>query len=136
MRLNNQNLRQTMESLLASLNRALEPGALEHLGHEELRDIRQHLEQLQKKVRDRMLELAPLPDNDPDYIEVVVDGQRDRIKKDIEVLNISCNNFDKLPDAIYQLKNLKKLYLYNNKFTAEEKKAIRKQFHKGVHIYF
>ncbi len=125
-----------MESLLASLKRATEPDALEHLGQNELIEIRNQLEILGKRVRDRILELSLPQDDDPDFISVVIDGKLDRIKKDIEVLNISCNNFDKLPDAIYQLKNLKKLYLYNNSFSDEEKKTIRKQFHGAVHIYF
>ena len=113
-----------MESLITSLKRAQEPDALENLGRDELKAIHSQLETLGKRVKDRLLELS-LPENDdPDYIHVIVDGKRDRIKKDIEVLNISCNSFSKLPDAIYQLKKLKKLYLYNNSFTAEEKKAI------------
>lgn len=125
-----------MDSLLATLKKALEPNALDHLGYEELKDVRKQLGLLEKRARDRMLEITPPPDSDPDYIDLIIDGQRDRIKRDIEVLNISCNNFEKLPDAIYQLKNLKKLYLFNNSFSAEEKRTIRQQFHRGVHIYF
>jgi len=124
-----------MESLLAALKRALEPGALEHLGRDELREIRQQLEKLAKRVGERIFETTPLPDSDPDFIDIVIDGKRDQIRKDIEVLNISCNNFERLPEAIYQLKNLKKLYLYNNSFSAEEKQTIRRRF-RGVHIYF
>jgi len=125
-----------MESLTASLERALEPGALENLGVDELINVQGQLESLRKRVKDRILELSLIESDDPDFVDIVIDGKLDRIKKDIEVLNISCNNFDKLPDAIYQLKNLKKLYLYNNGFSAEEKKTIRQQFHGGVHIYF
>lgn len=125
-----------MESLLAILKKNQEPGALDYLGQEELREIRSELEQLGKRVRDRILELSQPVESDPDYINIIIDGKQDQIKKDIEVLNISCNHFEKLPDAIYQLKNLKKLYLYNNSFSPEEKKTIRRQFHKGVHIYF
>lgn len=124
-----------MESLLATLKEALEPDALNHLGLDELREIWQQLEKLTKRVRERMLEAAPSPDSDPDFIDVVIDGKRDQIRKDIEVLNISCNNFERLPEPIYQLKNLKKLYLFNNSFSAEEKKNIRRRF-RGVHIYF
>lgn len=125
-----------MESLIACLKRAQEPGALENLGRDELKAIHKQLETLAKQVHEKLLEMS-LPENDDsNYIYVIVDGKRDRIKKDIQVLNISCNSFNKLPDAIYQLKNLKKLYLYNNSFSAEEKKVIRQQFHRGVHIYF
>ncbi|MBU2645865.1 hypothetical protein KKI24_14240 [bacterium] len=126
-----------MESLIASLKRAQEPGSLENLGRDELKAVHSELESLGKIVKERLLEMSlPDYDDDPDYIHVVVDGKRDRIKKDIEVLNISCNSFSRLPDAIYQLKKLKKLYLFNNSFSDEEKKTIRRQFHGGVHIYF
>ncbi len=125
-----------MENLTASLKRALEFGALENLGVDELINVQGQLESLRKRVKDRILELSLTESDDPDFIDIVIDGKLDCIKKDIEVLNISCNNFDKLPDAIYQLKNLKKLYLYNNRFSAEEKKTIRQQFHGNVHIYF
>ncbi len=125
-----------MESLIASLKRAQEPGALENLNRDELKAIANQLAALSKQVKERLLELSLPEDDDPDYIHVIVDGKRDRIKRDIEVLNISCNSFNKLPDAVYQLKKLKKLYLYNNSFSAEEKKTIRQQFHAGVHIYF
>ncbi len=125
-----------MESLLASLKRAQEPGALEDLGHDELKAIHSELEILRKMVHTRLLELSLPEEDDPDYIHIVVNGKQDRIKKDIEVLNISCNSFNTLPDVIYQLKKLKKLYLYNNSFSSEEKQTIRQQFHAGVHIYF
>jgi len=128
--------KRNMESLIGSLKRAQEPGALEDLGHDELKAIHTELETLRKMVHERLLELSLPEEDDPDYIYVVANGQRDLIKKDIEVLNISCNSFNTLPEAIYQLKKLKKLYLYNNSFSEEEKKTIRQQFHAGVHIYF
>jgi len=125
-----------MESLIACLERAQQPGALENLHRDELKAISKQLGTLGKQVREKLLEMSLPQEDDPDYIHVIVDGKRDLIKKDIEVLNISCNSLSKLPDAIYQLKNLKKLYLYNNSFSAEEKKVIRQQFHGGVHIHF
>ena len=125
-----------MENLIACLERAQEPGTLENLDRDELKAINKQLESLGKQVREKLLEMSLPKEDDPEYIHVIIDGKRDRIKKDIEVLNISCNSFSKLPEAIYQLKNLKKLYLYNNAFSAEEKKVIRQQFHGGVHIYF
>ncbi len=75
-------------------------------------------------------------DSDDEFIEIVIDGKPDLIKKNIQVLNISCNSFKKLPAAIYRLKNLQKLYLYSNSFSLEEKKKIRRSFPPRVQIYF
>jgi hypothetical protein len=74
--------------------------------------------------------------DDNEFIEFDVGGQPDRIKKTIEVLNISCNNFKTLPSVFYKLSKLKKLYLFNNQFSHEEKKKIRSSFPSRVQIYF
>lgn len=74
--------------------------------------------------------------DDEGFIEIEIDGKPDMIKRNIKVLNVSCNNFETLPRPIYTLKRLEKLYLYNNRFSSEEKRRIRQSFPAKVQIYF
>lgn len=113
--------------------------SLNQLSTERLNRLIAQLEQISVKAKDIVAQRSEPQDNANDeneYIEFEVNGQPDRIKKSIEVLNISCNNFETLPSVFYKLNNLKKLYLFNNQFSSEEKKKIRASFPSRVQIYF
>lgn len=113
--------------------------SLNQLSTERLNRLIAQLEQISVKAKDIVAQRSEPQDNANDeneYIEFEVNGQPDRIKKSIEVLNISCNNFETLPSVFYKLNNLKKLYLFNNQFSSEEKKKIRASFPPRVQIYF
>jgi len=122
--------------IIELLNSAKDERLIGELNREELKEVKRLANLLGSDAEARLAELSAAENSDPDYIDVVIVGKRDRIKKDIEVLNISCNEFDKLPEAIYELTNLKKLYLFNNRFSEEEKNRIRQRLSPGVHIYF
>jgi len=125
-----------MKQILEVMKAIQEQHLLDSFSDEELRELRRLMQALSQEAATLLAERAIAAENDPHYIEVVVDGQRDRIRRDIETLNISCNNFTQLPEAIYELKNLKKLYLFNNRFSEEEKKNIRRRLSPRTHIYF
>lgn len=125
-----------MPKIIELLNSAKDERLIGELNREELKEVKRLANLLGSDAEARLAELSAAENSDPDYIDVVIVGKRDRIKKDIEVLNISCNEFDKLPEAIYELTNLKKLYLFNNRFSEEEKNRIRQRLSPGVHIYF
>ncbi len=112
--------------------------SLTQLSTESLQRLITQLEQVSAKAKDLIAEreAASESDSDSEFIEIEVDGRPDLIKKSIEVLNISCNNYKTLPSVFYKLNNLKKLYLFNNQFSPEEKKKIRSSFPPRVQIYF
>jgi len=126
-----------MNPFIESLKQAKANFQVQELNIEQLKEVQFLMDHLIKEAQAHFLTLTQGDTgDDPEYIELMIDGVKDRIKRDIETLNISCNNFTELPSAIYRLRNLKKLYLYNNQFSAEEKKRIRKGLKAGVHLYF
>ncbi|MBU2512961.1 leucine-rich repeat domain-containing protein [bacterium] len=111
----------------------------QELTDEELTLSLKLVEELGSKIQEVVFQRSQTCENDDDndeFIEIVIDGKPDLIKKNIQVLNISCNRFKTLPAAIFRLKNLRKLYLYSNSFSIEEKKKIRRSFPPQVQIYF
>lgn len=113
--------------------------SLNQLSTERLERLISQLEQISVNAReiiDQRSAAEEENDDENEFIEFEINGQPDRIKKNIEVLNLSCNSFQTLPKVFYKLKNLKKLYLFNNQFSREEKQKIRRSFPPGVQIYF
>jgi Leucine-rich repeat (LRR) protein len=125
-----------MKEILTSLKAIQAQHRLDECSDDELRELKQLMDALAKEARNLLAERAIATNNDPHYIEVVINGQPDRIKRDIETLNISCNSFTRLPEAIYELKKLKKLYLFNNQFSDDEKRAIRRRMPAHTRLYF
>lgn len=126
------------ENLLSQIKKACTDNTLQNYTDDQLTDLIALSEQLGQMAATMLEEraLASEQEDEDGFIEVVINGQADLIKKNIEVLNISCNNFSTLPSAFYRLKNLKKLYLFNNRFSPEEKRKIRSSFPPRVQIYF
>ncbi len=128
-----------MENLIEILRHVKTNQSLQMLDVDELNEAVTLFEALSSQAKNLITELSKddeEEDDDSEFIEIIIDGKPDLIKKDIEVLNISCNNFTTLPAAIYRLKKLNKLYLYNNNFPLEEKRKIRKRFPPKVEIHF
>ncbi len=125
-----------MEDLITVLKKTREESLLEQLSEKELQEARFLFEALAKEAEAKIREMSKKEETPSDYIELVFDGRPDLIKRDIKVLNLSCNNYTTLPEEIYQLKHLTKLYLYSNKFTQEEKVNIRRRFPLKVEIQF
>lgn len=126
------------ENLLGQLKKACSDDSLQYYSDEQLSDMISLSDQLSQKALLIIDERASESEQtgDDEFMEVIINGQPDLIKKNIEVLNISCNDFTTLPTAFYRLKNLKKLYLFNNRFSPEEKRKIRSSFPPKVQIYF
>ena len=126
-----------MNDFLKQIKSACSEDLLYQYENEQLKEMIPLLDQVKNKIKSIISERS-IEEDDPnnDFIEIVINGQPDFIKKTIQVLNISCNEFATLPAAIYRLKHLKKLYLYNNQFTPEEKKKIRSSFPVHVQIHF
>lgn len=126
-----------MSDLFSLIKSACSDDTLEQYSDEKLRELIKLLPELEKTAKIVIADRKVVEDDSgEEFIEIVINGKADLIKKDIQVLNISCNDFKTLPKAIYRLKNLKKLYLFNNKFSLEEKKKIRKSFPQKVQIHF
>lgn len=127
-----------METLIKNLKRIETNNVKQDLNIEKLKETQFLLDSVSEIVKTKIIELSRKEEEEDDegYIEIVVNGKPDLIKKDIKELNISCNNFKILPEAVYKLKNLRKLYLYSNNFSDEEKKNIRKRFPLNVQLYF
>lgn len=126
-----------MNPFIESLKQAKANNQIQELNVEQLKEAQFLMDFLMQEAQAQFLTLTQGDaGDDPEYVELMIDGKKDRIKRDIETLNISCNNFTELPTAIYRLQNLKKLYLYNNRFSIEEKKKIRKELKTGIQIYF
>lgn len=127
-----------MDSLLELLEEYRRNRLLDQLSVKELNALVPVLQETFEKAQALLETKVDKEADNPaeEYIELTINGQVDRIKKTIEVLNISCNDYKTLPPAIYKLKNLKMLYLFNNKFSAEEKKKIRRNFPAEVQIHF
>ncbi len=127
-----------MKTLINSLKNVKTDSIRKNSNVEELKELQLLLDSVSEQVKTQLIDLANQEEDDDDdgYIEIVIDGKPDLIKKDIKELNVSCNNFTVLPDAIYKLKRLKKLYLYSNNFSHEEKMNIRKRFANNVQLYF
>ncbi len=128
-----------METLFKNL-RTIDVNDIKHtLNIKELQEMQLLLDSVSEMVKTKIIELSKQEEEDDDdsgFIEITIAGKPDLIKKDIKELNISCNNFTVLPDAIYKLKRLRKLYLYSNNFSTEEKKNIRRRFPREVQLYF
>ncbi len=127
-----------MENILKTLQSIEIAEELEKLSDSEINAVSKFGEKLIAAAKSELTYRSELKaaSSDKEYIEITIDGKLDRIKSDIEILNISCNSFKKLPAAIYTLKNLKKLYLFNNEFSVEEKRKIRRSFPPTVQIHF
>ena len=125
-----------MENFVEILNHVKKAEVIRHMSTDELQEARLLLNSLADDIESRIADISTQNDDESDYIEIEIDGKPDLIKKNIKVLNISCNNFTTLPLPIYNLKNLKKLYLYSNNFSNSEKQTIRKRFPSSVQIYF
>ncbi len=127
-----------MNPLIDSLKNVKTDSIRKNSNIEELQELQLLLDSISEQVKTQLIELSKQEEQDDDegFIEIMVDGKVDLIKKDIKELNVSCNNFKVLPDPIYKLKKLKKLYLYSNNFSDEEKKNIRKRFPKSVQLHF
>ncbi len=127
-----------MADILKIIKEACKDDSLYQYNNDQLVSMIESLLELESRVQSIIEErdAAEEEDSDEEFIEVVINGQADLIKRTIEVLNISCNEFKTLPSAIYKLKNLKKLYLYNNSFSEDEKRKIRASFPPHVQIHF
>ncbi|MCG8338449.1 MAG: hypothetical protein MJE63_28410 [Proteobacteria bacterium] len=127
-----------MVDILKIIKEAGKDDSLYQYNNDQLVEMIESLLELESKAQSIIEEREAVEEDDSDdeFIEVVINGQPDLIKRTIEVLNISCNEFKTLPPAIYKLKKLKKLYLYNNSFSEEEKKKIRASFPPHVQIHF
>ncbi len=127
-----------MVDILKIIKEACKDDSLYQYNNDQLVEMIESLLELESKAQSIIEEREAVEEDDSDdeFIEVVINGQPDLIKRTIEVLNISCNEFKTLPPAIYKLKKLKKLYLYNNSFSEEEKKKIRASFPPHVQIHF
>lgn len=127
-----------MSDILKIIKEACVDDSLYQYNNDQLHDLLKQLKPLEKTakaiIEERLVEEED--DSDEEFIEITINGQPDLIKKDIQVLNISCNEFKTLPAPIYRLKHLKKLYLFNNQFSQEEKRKIRRSFPPRVQIYF
>ena len=129
-------MEKTSDSPVEILKSVHESGKIASLRIAELNKVKKLLARLQEDVNAQIVELKQRTEDDDEYIEVYIDGKKDSIKKSIKVLNISCNSFSTLPPVFYRLNNLEKLYLFNNNFTVEEKRKIRRRFPASVQIYF
>lgn len=127
-----------MNNLITTLRDSKKNSNLHQLSSKELEELILLCTSLSKDARILLEEMANQEEDDSDdeFIEIEIDGKPDLIKRDIKVLNISCNRFKTLPKPIYKLKKLQKLYLYSNEFSSEEKIRIRKSFPASVQIYF
>lgn len=127
-----------MADILKIIKESCKDDSLYQYNNDQLAGLIESLLELESKAQSIINEREAVEEDDSDdeFIEVVINGQADLIKRTIEVLNISCNEFKTLPPAIYKLKKLKKLYLYNNNFSEEEKRKIRASFPPQVQIHF
>ncbi len=128
-----------MADILKLIKEACIDNTLYQYNNEQLAEMIEFLLKLEGRAQsiiEERLNETEEDDSDDGFIELIINGQPDLIKKSIQVLNISCNEFKTLPAAIYKLKKLKRLYLYNNSFTEEEKKKIRISFPPHVQIHF
>lgn len=127
-----------MKTLIESLKEALSNANLYEMTPSELEELIDFSNTLIDDAKEALSNLknSRVKIDDDEFIEFEINGTIDRIKKNIEVLNISCNNFKTLPSVFYHLTNLKTLYLYNNNFSEEEKRKIRRTFPASVQIHF
>ena len=127
-----------MADILKIIKESCKDDSLYQYNNDQLASMIESLLELESKAQSIINEREAVEEDDSDdeFIEVIINGQADLIKRTIEVLNISCNEFKTLPPAIYKLKKLKKLYLYNNNFSEEEKRKIRASFPPQVQIHF
>lgn len=129
-----------MSNLIGVLRQTKKNNSLQTHSKEELEELIRLFSDLLEESQIQMETIVDAEeeegDSEEEFIEIEIDGKPDLIRKNIKVLNISCNNFERLPTPIYKLKQLKKLYLYSNRFSPEEKRKIRQSFPSKVQIYF